>query len=59
MTTNLLNNLNTPQYAQMKESLQKGPKAFLNWYSKNTDKETFTNFKKKNKDWAKYFKIRK
>ena len=59
MATTLVSGLGTPQYAQMKEALQQGPKAFLNWYSKNTDKETFKNFSKKNKDWAKYFRIKK
>ena len=59
MTTNLVQTLNSPQYVQMKEALQKGPQEFLNWYNKNTDKKTFNTFRAKNKDWSKYFRINK
>ena len=59
MTKNLSTNLQSPQYKPMLEALKEGPKQFLNWYSKNTDKETFNQFKIKNKDWSKYFRLNK
>ena len=59
MTYNLSSNLQSAEYRPMLSALKEGPKQFLNWYSKNTDKETFNEFKIKNKDWAKYFRLNK
>jgi len=44
---------------QLQEALQGGPKAFMSWYAKNTDKKTFKKFKEKNKQWSKYFTLNK
>jgi len=59
MTYNLSSNLQSAEYRPMLNALKEGPKQFLNWYSKNTDKETFNEFKIKNKDWSKYFRLNK
>ena len=43
----------------LQEALKQGPKGFMNWYSKNTDKETFKKFQQTNKKWSKYFTLKK
>ena len=56
-TSELSGMLGQSQNAELAEALKKGPKAFMNWYSKNTDKETFDKFKKINKSWSQYFTL--
>jgi len=58
-TSNLSSSLNNPKNARLKEALTKGPQAFLDYYSKNTDKETFKKFRKTSRDWSKYFTLNK
>jgi len=57
VTSNLSSSLNNPNNARLKEALMKGPQAFLDYYSKNTDKETFKKFRKTSRDWSKYFTL--
>jgi hypothetical protein len=56
-TRNFSSILNSSQASDMKDALKTGPKAFINWYSKNTDKETFNKFVSLNKNWSKYFSL--
>jgi len=58
-TSGLSEMLSKPENAQLQEAMKNGPKGFMNWYSKNTDKETFNKFKAINKSWSKYFTLNK